>query len=142
MGIKPGVKMEHKTEPLYRKEGRKYVPVHARWYEDYKTDQMKTGTFRLVYAFSDGGGMYEYDVTPATAPMIAAMMIAKKTMQDEIMELSKMRPSGNTKYTKKQLAAIDRFRAEMGGMYPSWWTENCHYKIADAAIKAVLEYKP
>lgn len=134
--------MEYKTEPLYKKEGRKYVPVHARWYEADCGDAMEVGTFLLTYAFSDGGRRYEYDVTPATAPMIAAMMIAKTAMEAEIMELSKMRPSGSAEYTKKQLAAIERFRSEMGGMYPSWWTENCHYKIADAALKAVLEYKP
>ena len=80
--------------------------------------------------------------TPATAPTVAAMMIAKKAMEDAMREACKMRPSGATLYSKKQLATIERFRAEMGGMYPSWWTENSAHEITDAAIRAVVEFKP
>ena len=134
--------MEHKTEPLYKKVGRKYVPVHARWDEDHNADQMKVGTFRLIYAYTDGGRRYEYDVTPSTAPAVAAMLIAKHAMTEAIHESAKRRPSSPQAYTKKQIDAIARFKTEMGGMYPSWWTENSAHEIADAAIKAVLEFKP
>jgi hypothetical protein len=135
--------MEKKTETLYKKVGRKYVPVHARWYEDNNSDQMKVGTFRLAYAYQDGGRMYEYDVTPATAPMVAAMMIAKKSMENAVHEASKMHPVESTKqYSKRQKEAIDRFKIDMGGMMPLWWTSKSSYEISNAAIKAVLEYKP
>lgn len=133
---------EKSTEPLYKKVGRKYVPVRAYWYEQHDTDQMAVGTFRLTYAHTDGGRRNEFNVTPATASTVAAMMIAKKAMEDAMHEASRMRPSVNIPYTKKQLATIERFRAEMGGLFPSWWTENAAHEIAEAGIKAVMEYKP
>ena len=129
------------TTPRYIKQGRKYVPVSAQWYEDASSDQMAAGTFRLTYAYADGGRRYDYDVTPATAPAVAAMMIAKAAIVDAIRAKSQMRPGG-TKYNKLQLAAIDRFKAEMGGMMPLWWSEACPYDIADAAIKAAMEFRP
>lgn len=131
------------TEPLFRKVGRKYVPVSANWGEYNYRDTMAVETFRLVYAYSDGGRRYEYDVTPATAPAAAAMMIARKAMEEAIGEASKMRPMGGLKpYTKKQQALIAKFREDMGGFYPSHWTQNSAHEISQAAIKAVLEFKP
>jgi hypothetical protein len=130
------------TETRYKKVGRKYVPVAATWYEDRDADQMAVGTFKLVYAYACGGKRYEYDVTPSTAPMVAAAMIAKDAMTEAIRKASVMRPSMPKPYTKKQLAAIERFKAEMGGMFPMWWTENMPYEIADAGIKALLNWKP
>jgi len=134
--------IEKQTTPLYEKCGRKYVPVHARWYEDHNIEQMPVGTFKMIYAYQDGGRAYEYKVTPDTAGMMAAMMIARKAMEQAIHEKSRMRPSALQPYTKKQLAAIERFKAEMGGMFPSHWTENSAYEISEAAMKAVLEYRP
>jgi len=128
------------TETRYQKVGRKYVPVSAHWSGDH--DQMAVGTFRLTYAYGDGGHRYEYEVTPTTAPMAAAMILARVRMEDAIREASKMRPSAPIPYTKKQRAAIAQFRAEMGGMFPSWWTENSAYDISEAAMRAVLEYRP
>ena len=130
------------TETLYRKEGRKYIPVHARWYEADRVDFMKVGTFRLTYAYTDGGRRYEYDVTPAYAPAVAAMMVAKHAMREAIAEQAQMRPSGVVKYTKRQLALIKQFKHDMGGMYPSHWTSSSPDEIANAAIQAVLEFKP
>lgn len=131
------------TTPLYRKVGRKYVPVAAHWYEDHNADRQAVGTFRMTYAYQDGGRMYEYNVTPSTAPMVAAAMIAKGAMVDAIRQQSSMRPMGGlTPYTKKQLAAIERFKQDMGGMYPMHWTSQSAYDIADAAVNAVLEFRP
>ena len=134
--------MEKETETLYKKVGRKYLPVAARWYEDRDADQMQVGTFRLTYAYCNGGRRYEYDVTPATAPMVAAMMVARQAMDDAIREAVKMRPDTTKPYTKKQLAIIEQFRKDMGGMYPIWWAESSVYDISEAAIKAVMDYKP
>jgi hypothetical protein len=134
--------MEKETEILYKKVGRKYVPVAARWYEERHSDQMQVGTFRLTYAYSHGGRRYEYDVTPATAPMFAAMLVARQAIDDAIREAVKMRPDTPKPYTKKQLAIIEQFKKDMGGMYPSWWTESSGYDISEAAMKAVMDYKP
>jgi hypothetical protein len=132
--------MEKETETLYKKVGRKYVPFISQWH-DAHLDQMKVGTFRLTYAYSDGG-RYEYDVTPATAPMVAAMMVARQAMENAIGEAVKMRLNTANPYTKKQLEIIEQFRKDMGDMYPSWWTESSKYDISEAAMKAVLDYKP
>jgi len=129
------------TTTLYEKRGRKYIPVAARWQEMYDVEQMPVGTFKLVYAYSSGGRRYEYQVTPATAPMMAAMMVAKNAMEEAIREASKMRPIGG-KYTKEQQALIAKFREDMGGMMPGWWTEQSSYEISEAAMKAVIEYRP
>ncbi len=129
--------------PIFKKAGRKYVPVAAQWYDDGNTDQMDAGTFRLTYASRDGCRRYEYAVNPATAPMVAAMAIARVAMEDKIRDLGRMRPMGTLKpYTKKQQALIAKFRADMGGMYPSHWTENSAHEISSAAMKAVLEFRP
>ena len=131
------------TTPLFKKVGRKYVPVAAQWYEDAGKDQMDAGTFRMVYVHKDGCRRYEYSVTPATAPMVAAMMIAKVAMEEKLRDMGRMHPMGTlTPYTKKQLAAIERFKSEMGGMYPSHWTERSAYEISRAAMDAVMGFKP
>ena len=102
------------TETVYKKVGRKYVPLAVRWYEDARMDQIPVGTFRLLYAYSDGGRRYEYDVTPASAPMVAAMTIARAAMEEAIRDACKMRPSTPQSYTKKQQTLITKFRADMG----------------------------
>ena len=130
------------TETVYKKVGRKYVPIAVRWYEDARMDQMPVGTFRLLYAYSDGGRRYEYDVIPATAPVVAAMTIARAAMEEAIRDACKMRPSTPQSYTKKQQALIAKFREDMGGMMPSWWTENSSYVISERAMQAVMEYRP
>ena len=133
---------DKEATPLFKKVGRKYVPVHAQWHEDHSTDQMPVGTFRLTYAYADGGRRYEYEVTPATAPTVAAMMVAKSAIEDAVKRACVMRPNIGRPYTKRQQAAIERFKEEMGGMYPSWWVEGSAYEISDAAIKAVMEFQP
>ena len=130
------------TQTLYKKVGRKYVPVEAYWHEQHDVDRLTVGSFRLTYAYADGGKRYEYDVQPDTAGFVAAALIAKHAMCEAITEASRMRPSGQIPYTKKQLALIAQFRKDMGGMMPVWWTENDGYAIADAAIEAVKGFKP
>ena len=131
------------TTALYKKVGRKYVPVAAQWDEPVTKDRQTVNTFRLTYAYADGCRRYEYDVTPATAPAAAAMMIAKLAMEEKLRDMARMSPSGSiSKYTLKQIALIAKFRDDMGGMYPSHWTEESAYRISEAAIKAVLEFKP
>ena len=133
---------EKQAQPLYSKVGRKYVPIAARWHEDANIDQMPIGTFRLTYAYADGGKLYEYNVEPATAPAVAAMMVAKVAMEDAIREASMPRPSGTTRYTKAQQACIEQFRCDMAGLAPDFWAGVPSHKVADAGIKAVLEYRP
>jgi len=131
-----------KTEPLYKKVGRKYVPVQAYWHEDSASDQMAVGTFRLVYAYADGGRRYEYEVKPDTAGFMAAAMIAKAAMEDSIRAMSTMQPSGVFRYNKAQLKCIEKFHRDMDGLAPTHWMQAPSHEIVDAGIKAVLEFKP
>ena len=129
-------------ETLYRKVGRRYVPVSITW--DYNKDFLKVGTFRMKYAYGDGGGMYEYDVTPDTAGFVAASMIARKAMEQAMQDAAIMKPSerGTRPYTKRELALIEQFRKDMGGMMPTWWEGNTNFKIAEAGIKAIRDFRP
>jgi hypothetical protein len=133
------------TNTLYKKEGRKYVPVRAYWAEDERNDWMKAGTFRLTYAYKDGGRRFEYDVTPDTAGFAAAATLAKEAMIEAIHERSIATPNRTTPYTKKQLAIIKEFRQKMadaGGLLPPMWTNATSDEIAYAAIEAVKGYRP
>ena len=129
---------------LYEKRGRKYVPVAAHWSDE--RDKMKVGEFRLTYCYTDGGSRYEYNVTPATAPFVAAAMIARHAMEDAIRErVIATEHINKVPYTKKQLAILKRFRKEMsdaGGLLPNWWDHASSYELSEAAIKAVQEYRP
>ena len=132
---------------LYEKRGRKYVPYSLAWhYVRDIGDQMKVGEFRLTYCYSNGGRKYDYAVTPATAPFVAAAMVAREAMEQAIRD--KVVATNHIKsqpYTKKQLAIIERFRKEMsdaGGLLPTWWDHASAYEISEAAIKAVQEYRP
>lgn len=130
------------TETLYKKVGRKYVPVSDRW---DGSDQMRVGSFRLTYCYTSGGRRYEYEVTPATASWVAAAMIAKVAMEDAIRAKAVAKPHAAIAYTKRQQEIIQRFRTEMseaGGLMPEWWDHASAYELSQAAIKAVEEYKP
>lgn len=131
--------MRHRT--LYEKRGRKYAPVQI----DYDRDSLKCGQFRLHYAYEDGAGMFFYDVTPDTSGFVAAAMIAHKAIEQAIQDAATAKPRGPTPYTKKQLAIIERYRAEMveaGGLLPEWWQHTSTWDIAKAGIDAVRRYKP
>ena len=130
------------TTPLYLKIGRRYVPVRACWHEDAGADSMLVGTFRLTYCYQDGSRRYEYDVTPATAPVAAAMLVARVAMEDVIRDAGRMSPSAYLPYTKRQMRLIEQFRSDMGGMYPMHWQAKSAYEISEAAMRAVMGFKP
>ena len=132
-------------EALYRKVGRKYIPVGNSMSDSYDRDLMKIGEFRLVFCSGDGERRYQHGVTPDTAGWHAAAMIAHKAIKDAIKEAAVHKPQlGRAKaYTKKQIALIEEFRKSMvaaGGFMPDYWQSSSPYDIADAAIKAVANY--
>ena len=73
------------TEVLYKKVGRKYVPVRQT-FDGYDSPTIPVGTFVLTYAYTDGGRSYTYDVTPDTASFVAAAKVAQKAMEEAIQE--------------------------------------------------------
>ena len=132
------------NETLYRKVGRRYVPVlNSRTYE---RDTMHVHTWRMVYAYSEGGRRYEYEVKPDNASFKAAAMIAKQAIVDAILKASAatLDVQNGRPFTAKQKRIIKRFRAEMeaaGGMLPVWWVHTSAEDVAKAAIKAVEEWR-
>jgi hypothetical protein len=133
--------MDAKT--LYEKKGRKYVPHSIHWSD--AGINIKVGEFMLVYAYTDGGRMYQYGVKPDTAAWAAAAKIAKEEMAKQISEAAIPLPADGKKYTKKQLAIIERFRKEMAeanGNLPTWWAHKSAHEIAQVAIDAVENYRP
>ena len=128
------------TETLYRKVGRKYVPFEIRWTDP--RDGMKVGTFRLCYAYSEGGKRYEYDVRPDTAGFVAAATLYRTKIEAAIKDAATSRPVEPTgqPYTKRQKAVLDECRAKMaavGLLHPIWWQQASDYEISQAAIDAM-----
>jgi hypothetical protein len=130
---------------LYRKEGRRYV-LDCDSLNAYDRDMMKPGQFRLTYAYQEGGRRYDYAVTPDTASFLAACIVARQAMEDAMNKAAVAQKREEFKpYTKKQLAVIEKFRAEMaavGGLLPTWWGIPTVTDIAQAGIDAVVGYKP
>ena len=126
---------------LFHKVGRYYKPWGnaERW--DFDGDVMTAGQFRLVHCVEDGSRRYSYDVTPDTAALAAAADVAAVAMERAIQAAAIARPGVDlSQYTKKQLAIIERFRAEMaeaGGLLPSHWQHASAREIAEAGIKAL-----
>lgn len=139
------------TEAIYRKVQRgkrvhyELIGNASHWSSDF--DVLKPGQFRLEFASGDGMRRYAYPVSPDTAGWEAAALIARDAMEAEIKRAAQCVPDvGRVRpYTKKQLAIIDRFRAEMleaGAQLPEWWRFTSDIEISQAAIEAVRSYKP
>jgi len=132
------------NETLYRKVGRRYVPVlNSRTYE---RDTMHVHTWRMVYAYSEGGRRYQYDVKPDNASFKAAAMLAKQAMVDAILKASRatLDIDNGRPLTQKQKRIVKRFHVLMeaaGGTLPLWWVHTSAEDVAKAAIKAVEEWR-
>lgn len=130
------------TDTLYRKKGRRYIPERTT-FGDYEMS-IKTGSFVLVHAYSDGGRMYHYEVKPDNASFVAAAQVARLAMVEAMRKASPARPQlpRTTPYTKKQLAVIKEFRQKMadaGGMLPDFWIHTSLEEIAQAGIDALKD---
>ena len=118
----------------------------AHWHSS-DFDVLKPGQFRLEFASQNGMHRYAYPVSPDVAGWAAAAMLARDAMEAAMHKMAIAAPQLGSPvlYTKKQLAIIERYRAEMaaaGGMFPIWWQHTSSTEIAQAAIEAVREYKP
>lgn len=137
--------MTHRpTDPLYKKQGRRYVPAYSVADWDCDKDHMAVGTFRLTYAYQDGGRRYEHDVTPDTAGWAAAALLAKHAMVEAMRKASTQHRPATSKLllTKKQQQAVAQARAILNeaGVLSSMWESASPESIADAAIAAVLQH--
>lgn len=131
------------TEPLYKKQGRRYVATYSVTDWRFDRDAMPVGTFRLTYAYGDGGRRYKYDVTPDTAGWAAAALLAKHAMVEALRSASLLhRPAISKPLTKKQAVAVAQARAILNGagVLSSMWESASPEAVADAAIAAVLRH--
>lgn len=88
------------TETLYKKVGRRYVPVAEFDPELYHS--LPKGSHLVTV--QPGRTSYRYRVEPALAPMIAAGIYAEDAVVDAMIEASKLR-LGREPYTHEQQVA-------------------------------------
>lgn len=122
-------------EIWYRKVGRKYVPIVEAEKYDYQT--MPAEGFTLTYRKA-GLTQWEYEVKPDNASFVAAAMVSRKAMESAMTEAAKAHPQNDRQFTQKQLATINKYRDEIGGMFPAWWEGASSRDIAQAGIDALL----
>ena len=131
------------AETLYIKVGKRYKPAHT--VIDQYAMTIPVGTFVLIHAYTEGGKMYQYNVTPATAEFLAAATIARQAMVKAMRDKAPANPqSGTRQYTPQELAIIEKFRQDMaaiGSMLPDWWQYVTPDEIAQAGIDAVGGWK-
>lgn len=85
---------------FYKKEGRRYVPVHE--YDQTLMDSFPEGT-HIVLCYP-GGQSRRYNIDPAYAPMIAAGRVAEDRISEVIRKATDLRPANKeTKLTEEQL---------------------------------------
>lgn len=128
---------------LYEKHGRRYVPVYHS--ESLHEDRMKVGTFRLTYAYLNGGQRYYYEVTPDTAGFCAAMMLAAEAMERVLIEELHAKPATTRPYTKQELALLEEFErraSEIGFLWPRHWIQNTAHEVVEKALRTVRDYRP
>jgi len=97
---------------FYRKEGRKYVPVHE--YDQTLMDSFPKGS-HLVVCYP-GGQSRRFNIDPAYAPMIAAGRVAEDAISGVLMRATELRR--NYKMAKEmtpgQKAAWEKLIEEFG----------------------------
>jgi hypothetical protein len=117
-----------------RKPNGRYEPIVEAEKYDYVT--MPANGFTLTFR-EDGCTRYEYAVKPDNAGFVAAAMVARAAMEDAIRQAATYRPSAPIPYTKKQLKLIDKFKIEMGMLYPTWWEQTSAREIVQAGLDAI-----
>lgn len=136
---------EQPSETLYRKVGRRYKPAFSER-SAYDSDLMAVGEFRLTYAYAAGGRRYYYDVTPDTAAVEAAFMLAGHAMAEALREASRYRPDYGVKVlTKRQKEAVKQAREILesaGLLSSSYWRERTADDIVEIGLAAVRAHTP
>ncbi len=96
-------------QALYKKVGRKYVPVSIM---DTEFSSFPEGA-HLVVSVPKNFTMYRYNIDPAAAPLIAAGLYARPAIEDALHRASEKRPA-RTPITPEQLSAWRRLADAFG----------------------------
>jgi hypothetical protein len=96
-------------QALYKKVGRRYVPVSIM---DTEFSSFPEGA-HLVVSVPKNFTMYRYNIDPAVAPLVAAGLYARPAIEDALHRASEKRPA-RTPITPEQLSAWRRLADAFG----------------------------
>jgi len=118
---------------LYRKEGRRYVPVAE--HDPVYLDSFPSGDH--LVSVRPGCSSRRFRIDPALAPMIAAGIYAEDAISRAVQRASEMRPH-NRPITVKQKKAWDALAKAFGS--DRYYVEiPSAREIAEAGVKAMAE---
>ena len=131
--------MKLTTETLYRKEGRRYIPVAEGIYDIWQTRYhtiFPEGVHLVVV--QPGSTSYKFRIEVDNVGLLAATKIKQDKIRDIIVEGHKLRPPERKPLTEYQRKKYDEFVTSMGEEvyyleYPSV------QEIADNVVKELLE---
>ena len=127
------------TETLYRKQGRKYIPVaeglHDIWQTHYR-NIFPEGVHLVVV--QPGSTSYKFKIEADNVGLLAAAKLKQDKIRGIILEGHKLRPSERKPLTEYQRQKYDEFVASMG--------DDVYYleyqsivEITDNVIKELLD---
>lgn len=120
-------------EVLYKKQGRRYVPI-AEYDKEY-LDSFPKGTHLVIC--HPGGQSRRFNVDPALAPMIAAGRYAEDVVTKALVKAAELRPK-RTLLTKEQLEAWQKLISVLGedARYLEWASAR---DVAEAGTRAMID---
>ena len=131
--------MKLTTETLYRKEGRRYIPVaeglHDIWQTRYH-NIFPEGVHLVVV--KPGSTSYKFKIEVDNVGILAAAKIKQDKIRDIIIEGHKLRPSERKPLTEYQRKKYDEFVASMND--DKYYLEYAPLQeIAENVIKELLD---
>lgn len=125
---------------LYKKVGRRYVPVGE--YSMEAINRLPYGSHLITVHRT--GGIFKYNVDPAYAPLVAASRTYTSAIVDSLREeYDSVRPSTSPKTKKQKLAweklknAFDEFNHAMDQSSTTALLKSSLYDIAESGTKAL-----
>lgn len=120
-------------EILYKKQGRRYVPI-AEYDKEY-LDSFPKGTHLVIC--HPGGQSRRFNVDPALAPMIAAGRYAEDVVTKALVKAAELRPK-RTLLTKEQQEAWQKLISVLGedARYLEWASAR---DVAEAGTRAMID---
>jgi hypothetical protein len=120
---------------LYKKVGRKYVPVQQ--YDSEATDSLPYGSHLIVVR--PGCKTTRLNVDTAFAPAIAAGIYAIDEISAQIVKAGELRSHQAQKLTEDQLAALNAFLKTLSDTDRHYLTHGSAREAAQAGIDKMIE---
>ena len=130
--------IKKKTEVLYKKVGRRYVPAENELNYSH-SERQPIGSFLVSYASKAGWNSFFY-VTPKNMEFQAAGFLFRKAIEKAITEKSAYSANESIKYTPEQQKVFEQAKkmmVESGLLMPAWWRSTSSSEIANAALDAL-----